>query len=186
MGTKNIFFKYFFIILITTTSCSLFSDDDGCSDDQNDSRPITVEGLLEITPLNTEYNQGDIIEVTLTLPSANNFFSTPVDLFDETGTIESWIEGFDHTELTAENTITLESGRLENNGRAYVIYNEDNNDYELIYRVTLERTGTYEILVSPSYRLRFPTNNACDFEVETSLNGFSTEEITNFTFEVTP
>lgn len=173
------------VILINTVSCSFFSDDDGCSDD-NDSRPATVENLLKIEPLNQEFNIGDVIFIQLEIPSVNSFFSNPVDLFDDTGTVDSWVRNLDHRELTEGNTTIIERGRLEDNGRAYVIYNEDTNNYELIYNVTLNRTGRYDILISPGYRMIFPTDDNCDFNVETSLNGFPTSQTTTFTFQVIP
>lgn len=125
--------------------------------------------LLNITPIESSYNAGDVITLSATIPANNDFFEEEVNLLDasgnETGLLQLIaVEG--QGDLFQGNEVTINKGIQ---GQFPVWFemplNTATGNYELEVDVTLNRTGDYMMLTDgyvdfgssdcPDYRLNF-------------------------------
>lgn len=125
--------------------------------------------LVNITPLQTSYNAGDIITLTASFPSRNEFFGESVNLLEETGDDTGLlqlisVEG--KGDLFQENEIMIKKGSQGKFSSWFEMpFNSETGNYELDVQITLNRTGSYTMVTDgyvdlgsmdcPDYRLNF-------------------------------
>ncbi len=73
-------------LLLNGCNPSIIGEED-CDDI---GRTAVVENLITITPLKPIYQQGEEIIYSLVIPSQNNYFGNPVDIFQQTNVINGW------------------------------------------------------------------------------------------------
>ena len=189
MATK--FFKIVSLVIIvfSASSCFLTKGDEDCDEYGTEAN---VSGLIKITPLQETYNVGDVITITATLPSKNNYFATgQVDIHAETNddngrfSLAMWQhEGssFPGTSLYVDNVVEFIEGGIENNtmGVFKMPYFADSDEYRIKYKVTLNRTGNYILIQDNSSNIYFQGGSTCNrYFINTDIeNNNSIEDIT--------
>ncbi len=188
MATK--FFKIgcLFFVLIAFNGCIPL----GAEECDEYGTEANVSGLIKISPLQETYNVGDVITITATLPSKNNYFAIgQVDIHAETNddngifSLAMWQhEGssFPGTSLYVDNVVEFIEGGIENNtmGVFKMPYFAENDEYRIKYKVTLNRTGNYILIQDNSSNIYFQGGSTCNrYFINTDIeNNNSIEDIT--------
>lgn len=112
----------------------------------------TIDNLVIITPLQTTYNQGDVITVKMNIPSKNNYFTgTASDIFLQTqdllGTFILRSSLGSNITLFTDNIVTYIKGNQDGEvtGKFNVPYNWQTDAYEFEVKVKLNRLGNYTL-----------------------------------------
>ncbi len=157
MGTK--YFKIFFAVLIISVLQSCPSIGEEVCDGKEAS--ATIPDLITITPLKQIYNQGEEITYQLIIPSQNNYFGNPVNLYQKTGTTDGWYIA-SATQLFDGNNITYVKGSKRNGAENWhnVTYNPANGNYELEIKVKLNKAGNYSLFADD--RIDFLGSDQCN------------------------
>ena len=139
MGIKIIKFLGLFLLLTTLTGCP--GGDEDCFDYGSTTR---VDNLITITPLQTTYNQGDIIVIKSEIPVINNYFGEQLNLFEKTNDFEARLVTTSKY-LFTDNEVTYIKGSIEayDGGWSKVIYNSVTGNYEIEIQVKLNKVGFY-------------------------------------------
>lgn len=105
-----------------------------------------VDNLIKWTPVQSQYNRGDVITVSLEVPGMNEYFGNTINIFDRTN---------DNTGLLVLTTGDFQTGNQLNFIKGfqdegvrnwyYLPYNAEARNYELQFELTLNRTGVYNL-----------------------------------------
>lgn len=139
---KFSFLTVFTLLIFFFTGCP--SEED-CFDLGSTAR---VNDLIHILPEQTEYNQGDLVTLSLIIPATNSYFGNELDLFQETGD-DSALLSLGFNQLFLDNNLNFlrgNNGNSENNNWYIANYNEDNEMYELEIEISLDRVGHYSFV----------------------------------------
>ncbi|WP_310555839.1 hypothetical protein [Flavobacterium sp.] len=167
MDYKKIILGFLFVIIYALfTACIGEKDDANC-------KPLgeTIQNdLILLSPLQVAYQQGDIINVKLTVPSQNTFFGgVPRNIFAETGATFGvcFLRMYPIDGLFTGNTINLVSGvQVEAPGKYHIPLNFNTGNYEFEANITLNRLGNYKLPSGGnSDQINFIGANQCDFFV---------------------
>ncbi|MEM9680632.1 MAG: hypothetical protein AAF901_09935 [Bacteroidota bacterium] len=133
---------YCFFLLVT--SCP---GEEDCFDIANIAR---VDDLITLLPEQTEYNQGDVVILKLEIPATNSYFGDEINLYQETEDNSAFL-ALSFNQLFTENQLNFIRGISANsnsNNWFNVIYNENNDMYELEIEITLNKSGAYSMITS--------------------------------------
>lgn len=157
MNTK--YLKIFFVVLLLSILQSCPEVGEEICDDKE--RSATIHDLITITPIKPIYNQGEEITYQLTIPSQNNYFGNPVNLYEKTGTANGWYIA-SATQLFEGNNITYMKGSKKNGAENWynVTYNSANGNYELEIKVKLDKAGSYSLFADD--RIDFIGSEKCN------------------------
>ncbi len=126
---------------------------------------IRVNDLIQLTPEQTEYNQGDVVTLSLTIPATNSYFGNELNLFQETADDLARLRlgSFD---LFTDNELNFIIGSQADN-RFYMPYNSDNDTYKLILEITLNKVGNYSFVTDETIEI---IGNGCDkYIIDTNI-----------------
>lgn len=124
-----------------------------------------VNDLIQLTPEQTEYNQGDLVTLNLTIPATNSYFGNELNLFQETGDDLARLRlgSFD---LFTDNELNFIIGS-QADYRFYMPYNSDNDTYELTLEITLNKVGYYSFVTDETIEI---IGNGCDrYIIDTNI-----------------
>jgi hypothetical protein len=141
---KLIFFTLFLIPLMAMTQC-----EDDCATLENWQEEDVVD-LISLTPIQSTYEQGDVLTLSINLPASNDYFADyfnnrqkQVNLYEETGDSFALITLGDD-ELFLDNTLTFITGSQGEFPNFFILpYNSRTEMYELEVQITLDRIGSY-------------------------------------------
>lgn len=161
MGTKLLKFTSLFLLLTTLTGCP---GEEDCFDIGSTAR---VDDLLELTPLQTSYNQGDIITLKVEIPTTNNYFGETLNLFERTNDFEAQLTT--SSNLFANNQLAFIKGSQGNETNWFnTPYNPENGKYELEIKITLNRLGNYSFITNDSFH--FQGSSKCNrYRLDTNI-----------------
>lgn len=143
---KVINISLLFCLFLLLTACP---GEEDCFDMGSTTR---VDDLIKLLPEQTEYNQGDAVTLSLTIPATNSYFDSERNIFQETGD-NSALLALGFNQLFIDNQLSFlkgSEGDSENNNWYYVIYNENNGMYELEIEINLNRVGEYSFITDDS------------------------------------
>lgn len=156
-----------FLILITVnTNCT--EPEEACAG-TDDS--IKKENLIKIIPLQTTYNQGDFIKISITIPNNNNIFGYPINLlgltYDYTGNVF-----FKYFSTLIDNNVltTLKGSQKQMPNYFGMFYNNNNGNYELELKIKLNRLGIYSFETLGKEEIIFK-GNCSEFLIKTNIEG---------------
>ncbi|MEM9679174.1 MAG: hypothetical protein AAF901_02520, partial [Bacteroidota bacterium] len=94
-------------LLLLVTACP---EEEDCFDMASSNY---IPNLILLSPEQETYNQGDVLTLTLNIPSVNNYFGTEVDIFDWTDDDLAKLRlGFD--QLFTDNVVNIITGSQAN------------------------------------------------------------------------
>lgn len=157
MSTKFLKISLVLLILSILQSCPSIGEEvcDGIE------ASATIPDLITISPLKQIYNQGDEITYYLAIPSKNNYFGDPVDLYYKTKISNGWYIA-STTQLFDSNNITYIKGSKKNGAENWynITYNSANDYYELEIKVQLNKVGNYSLFADD--RIDFLGSDKCN------------------------
>ena len=116
------------------------------------------------------------------IPSTNNYFNIERNFFNETKANYGLLI-MESTKLLDSNEVTFIKGANNINGNSnwfHLHFNPLNNNYELIFKVKLNKTGNYSFPVREN--ITFPSNDPCgNIIINTSTQGHNANYFINFT-----
>ncbi|PWN07323.1 hypothetical protein [Rhodohalobacter mucosus] len=159
---KELFISLVMIPMLVMTSC-----EDDCVTLKNWQEEDVVE-LITLAPIQSSFQQGDVVTLTIDLPASNDFFAdyidnrqTQVNLFEETGDHVALITLGDD-ELFLDNTLTFIKGSRGEFPNWFILpYNSQTEMYELEVQISLDRTGAYSHEKSGQIYLGPPDPTEC-------------------------
>ena len=121
-----------------------------CEEDCRTLENWDIVELITLTPLQESYQQGDVLTLTIDLPSINDYFAeiinnrqTQINLFEETGDEFALINLLDD-DLFVDNSLTFVKGSQGEFSNWFLMpYNSRTGMYELEVQITLDRLGAY-------------------------------------------
>lgn len=139
-------------ILLLSTILLLY----GCPD-RNDcddfGRIAQVDNLIQWTPVQTQYRQGDVITLTVEIPAVNNYLGSSVNILEQTGNQNALLL-LSTDNFQVGNQLTFIKGFQEREVNWFgLTHNPVSGNYELKIEITLNRLGDYN----------FPTQDRIDF-----------------------
>lgn len=171
--------KYPLLILLMTTLAGC-PGDENCNDFGSSAR---VNDLITLTPLQNNYNQGDIITLKIVIPANNTFFGEPLNLFEKTNNnYEAYIET-SYSWLFTGNILTFINGRQGSETNNFIaIYNNLNESYEFEVDIKLNKTGNYTIVTDDS--IIFKGNSSCNrYFLNSNILDADSEGVIQFTVQ---
>jgi len=176
MVTKILKIISILILLTTLTGCP---GDEDCFDIGSTSR---VDDLISLTPLQTNYNHGDIITFKITVPNTNHFFGEQINLFEKTNDYEAFLLT-SYSNLFKDNQLTFIFGNQGTEPNWFnVPLNFETNNYVLEVKIKLNKTGTYTIHTD-DYIL-FQGSSECNrYLLDTNIAGRDSEGKIEFTVQ---
>ena len=171
--------KYPLLILLMTTLTGCPGDED-CNDLGSSTR---VNDLIILTPLQNNYNQGDVITLKIVIPPNNTFFGEPLNLFEKTNNnYEAYIET-SYSWLFTGNILTFINGSQGSETNNFIaIYNNLNECYEFEVDIKLNKTGNYTIVTDDS--IIFQGNSSCNrYFLNSNILGANSEDVIQFTVQ---
>lgn len=156
----------------------------GCPD-ENDCDDLGIiayiTDLVKISPIQSQYSEGDLITITASIPASNAYFGSEANILNATG------DNFGRLYITAGNL-------FDGNDVIYLRGFEDGNfnwfampydpitaSYEVKIQLRLNRIGTYNI--NPFNNIEFIGNGCNRYFIETTFEWIPQTEII---FEVIP
>lgn len=178
MGIK--FLKYFVAITITFLlygGC-IPGGEDGC--DGYGGPYVFEENLITITPFKSTYQQGEEVVFKIDIPSQNNYFGNPVDIYQQTNLTRGSL--VTNSLLFDSNTVVFVKGSKKEGALNffYLHYNPQNQLYELEIKVKLNRVGNYQFYTSDL--VDFIVGKCDGYTIQTSIQGHQNHQI-NFIVE---
>lgn len=170
MVTKLLKLTGLFLLLTTLTGCP--GGDDDCFDYGATAR---VDNLITLLPLQSVYNQGDIITLKIIIPTLNNYFGQELNLFEKTNDLNARLVTTSRY-LFTDNQVTYLKGSMEayNGGWSNIIYNNVTGEYELEIQVKLNRVGNYSFFTDDS--IEFQGSSKCNrYRLDTNIAGWNTD-----------
>ncbi len=156
----------------------------GCPD-ENDcddfGRIARVPNLIKWTPVQSIYNQGDIVTLKLEIPASNNYYGETINIFEQTNDTNALLimstSGFQNG-----NTLNFLKGTQESEVNWFgAMYNELTGVYELEIEITLNRIGTYDL--DNAHNIDFLGRNCNRYFIDTNVDFIQGQ---HFQFEVIP
>lgn len=143
-------------------------------------------GLLQFSPLQSVYNQGDVVVVRCSLPSVSNYFySGELNVYDVTklNNIKSYII---FEEFFQGNQCTFTKGGFVDGNFSWINlpYNVDTDSYDMEVTVKLNRQGSYDFY--PYMKLTDFNDNTCrgiDLRATATVDESSTDGNIRFTVQ---
>jgi hypothetical protein len=178
MGTKLLKFTGLFLLLATLTGCP--GGEEECFDMGSTAR---VDDLIKIFPLQTTYNQGDVITIKSEIPAQNEYFGEPLNLFLKTNDYSARLVNTS-VYLFTDNEVTYLKGSIEayDGGWSNVVYNPETDYYELEIRIKLNKTGNYSFSTGDSFE--FQGSTKCNrYRLDTNIEGWNSEGRIEFTVQ---
>lgn len=163
------FFKTAALILLMTILTGCPGESNDCND--LDGGITRVNNLLLLTPLQTTYNQGDIVTLKIEIPSTNTYFGNEVNLFGTTNDYSGLLTlGFN--QLFIDNQLTFVKGSQSNHANWFEMpYDPSNTMYEFEVKVKLNRTGQYSFFSDGN--VQFQGSDNCNrYRLDTNVLGF--------------
>lgn len=139
MGTKILKFTGLFLLLATLTGCP---GEEDCYDYGAIAR---VDDLITLSPLQTVYNQGDVVTFKAIIPSTNAYFGEELNLFEKTDDFDARLQASYSNLFLGNNLFFISGSQGEHPNWFNVDYNPNNDNYELEIKITLNKTGNYAI-----------------------------------------
>lgn len=179
MAIKTIKFLGLFLLLTTLTGCP-GGDQGDCFDYGSSAR---VDNLITLTPLQSVYNQGDIITIKTEIPAANTYFGEPLNLFDQTNDYQARLVTTSKY-LFPDNQVTYVKGSIEayEGGWSNVSYNNTTGNYELEIIIQLNKVGNYSFSTDDSFEFQ-GTSNCNRYRLDTNIAGRNSEGKIEFTVQ---
>ncbi|WP_396192022.1 hypothetical protein [Flavobacterium sp.] len=143
MVTKFLKFIGLFLLLTTLTGCS--GGDEDCIDYGAIAR---VDDLLTLLPLQSVFNQGDVVTFKISIPATNNFFGEQINLLENTNDFEARLQTTYSNLFSGNNLLFVSGSQAEYSNWFNVTYNSINEVYELEIKMTLNKTGSYKIITN--------------------------------------
>ena len=165
------------LILLTLTACP---DEEPCTEGAAFARKID---LIQIIPLQTIYNEGDIITLKTRIPAQNNFFGNQViNLFEQTNDYSARLV-LSSDKLFTGNQLTFIKGfQGENSNWMEVEYNSTTNFYELEIKIKLNKIGNYSIVSIDRYE--FQGDDKCNiYTLGSNIEGVNSDSNIVFTVQ---
>ncbi|WP_310555838.1 hypothetical protein [Flavobacterium sp.] len=164
MDYKNKIKSYsLFILFILISSCG--KNDDTRNTDCDPIAEGNKKDLIIISPLQTIYNQGDVINVKVTIPVQNDYFgTTPINIYTLSGASfgSLIITMYPTNDIFLGNTVTLISGTLTDvQGKFNFPLNLNTGNYEFEANIKLNRLGNYKFPSNGPDFIAFVGNNFC-------------------------
>ena len=177
MATRILKTASLFLLLATLTGCP--GGDDDCFDYGSTTR---VDNLLKLTPLQTTYNQGQIVTFKILVPATNSYFGEELNLFEKTNDFEAFILT-SYSSLFTNNEVTFIKGSQGNEINWFnVPYNNITNIYEFEVNIKLNRIGLY-VLYTNDYLL-FQGSTKCNrYRLDTNIEGWNSDGKIEFTVQ---
>jgi hypothetical protein len=150
------------------------------------NRIANINGLSTITPLQSTYSIGDEVLFSLSVPSENNYFGNVLDIrqniLNQTARLESGIDN-----LFKGNDVTVIKGEYnmisDDLDRMYLLYNFENNSYELIVKIKFLKPDNYSLNVR-NEKIFFIGNPICNaYIINTTVAGHNEDFLINFTVQ---
>jgi hypothetical protein len=174
------YFKIFFALLIVSVLQSCPSIGEEVCDSTEAS--ANIPDLITIIPLKQTYSQGEEITYKLVIPSENNYFGNPVNLYQKTGVIQAWLIG--NSALFNQNGVTYIKGSKRDGADNWfnVAYNASNGSYELEIKVKLNTVGNYSFITAE--RIDFLGSDKCNKNfIYTNIQGKNANQMIEFTVQ---
>ena len=103
-----------------------------------------VDNLIKISNFQSIYNQGDVIIISLQIPSNNSFFTPAVNLLYQTYDFSATASFSNLTSIFTGNDVTIETGSQGQYQNWFEMpVNTTTGNYELKLKVKLNRLGSY-------------------------------------------
>jgi len=171
MDTK--FFNYisFLLLLFSLTGCPSVED---CNDN---GRILNVPNLVQVSPLQTDYNQGDIITFSLEIPRVFQ----GIDLLEETGDREGSCAfgGVGDNILNSNDLQILIGSTREHENWFYLPFDVNSNSYKLEFTIQLNNIGEYSF--DNSAPVDFIGENCNRYFIDTTIAGANANHMIAFT-----
>lgn len=163
MVTKFIKFTGLFLLLTTLTGCP--GGDEDCFDYGATAR---VDDLITLLPLQTIYNQGDIVTLKVTVPATNTYFGQQLNLLEETNDFEARVQT-SYSNLFIGNQLEFINGNQSSQTNWFnAIYNSNNQTYELQIKITFNKVGNYTL--NTNDYILFQGNQKCNrYRLDTNI-----------------
>lgn len=164
-------------LLLNSCNPSIFGEED-CN---GISRGAIKKDLITISPLNSIYQQGEEVIFKLDIPSQNNYYESPIDIYLQTNASNGRLTT--NSLLFDNNTLVFIKGSQNEGAPNWfnVHYNPQNQTYELEIMVKLNRVGNYQIFTSDE--IDFTPNQRCNkVTLVTTIMG-NVDNVINFTVE---
>jgi hypothetical protein len=156
----------------------------GCpgNDDCDDIRSIArVDNLIKLTPVQTQYRQGDVITLYVQIPAINDYFGSTTNLLEQTGNSNAKLS-LSTAELQNGNELMFISGYQEREINWFGLrFNNNTGRYELEIQIKLNRIGMYDIPTLDT--IFFKGENCNRFLIDTNIEWTTFGQVT---FEVVP
>lgn len=126
--------------------CTIFT---ACIGEENcDDRSATawVEDLIKLLPKKEEYEQGEVVNLKIEIPSINTYLGRKVVFYSETNDASALL-AMGANELFLDNELTFirgRQGKYEN--WFYLLYNKEKKVYELELLIRLKKSGIYSFV----------------------------------------
>lgn len=142
-------------------------ENQNCEDEGSQAR---VNDLIVLSPLKTTYQQGEIINFSISIPSNNSYFQTTSDLYLKTADSESNLTT--NSKIFEGNALEFVVGSQGQYNNWFVMpYNSNTKTYDLIIKIKLNKLGTYSILTGADY-VDFQGAVYCNrFRINTNILG---------------
>ena len=129
-----------------------------------------IPRIASLTPLDTIFTQGSIINFSVTVPSTNTYFGDPVNMLEESGdSLASLVLYNDYFEGNTYNFIKGSQQEGPFSEVFFMPYNADTQNYEFEMEITLDQVGDYSI---PSQAdIEIGLGDCPDFFVTTFFEG---------------
>lgn len=132
--------KYFFnfLLMFLLTSCP--GSDDDCFDQASVAE---VPNLITLSPEDNLYAIGDILNFKLIIPATNLYFGSELSIYGTTAD-ESARLVLNFNQLFIDNQLTFIKGSPTDTSNWFdMVYNIENDSYELEINIRLNRLGSY-------------------------------------------
>lgn len=178
MHLFNKIFRFLFLLSIVFTLA-------GCPGESDCNDTLSIghkENLIKLIPLQTTYNQGDIVTLKAEIPASNNYFGNSINIFEKTNDYSALLT-LAFNELFISNDLTFVKGSQNQfNNWFDVPYNAQNGNYEIEIKVKLNRTGNYSFVTADSFEFQ-GTQNCNRFRLDSNIEGMNSNEKIEFTVQ---
>jgi len=169
--------KFFFLLVFPLITACPDSDED-CDDI---GRVANIPNLIQLTPMQDQYTQGEIITLKLEIPNSNSYFESNINFQNATGDDTGFLV-LSAGLLLEDNDVNIVTGRQGGNFNWFIMpLNEQSDNYELELEITLNRLGSYYWQTEDVFSVN---ENSCNrYRVDTNVEWTILGEVE---FEVIP
>ena len=141
------------------------------------------ENLIKIIPLQTTYNQGDIVTLKADIPSINNYYGSEINLFGQTNDDSALLILLSNQIFNSNNLTFIKGSQGQFLNWLNIPYNPNTNSYELEVKIKLNTLGNYSIVTNGDY-FEFQGSDKCNrFRLDTNIEGMNNLEKIEFTVQ---